>query len=143
MINVDKTKVVKFGKNRDSNDILCHDLNLIWTNNFTSLDINYAVTDLDNIPSLNIEPMLLEIDNLIRIWQNGNLTLIGKVILIKSIFISKLIHILLYLPTPRRKLFTKIKEDLNISYGMENHQQFRKQIIKKTTAEGDLPYLYI
>ena len=40
-INVDKTKVVKSGKNRDSSNILCPDLNLIWTDKFTSLGINY------------------------------------------------------------------------------------------------------
>ena len=57
-INVDKTKVVKFGKNRDSSDILCTDLNLIWTDRFTSLGINYDATDLDKITELNIEPKI-------------------------------------------------------------------------------------
>ena len=86
-INVDKTKVVKFGKNRDSSDVLCQDLNLIWTNKFTSLGIKYDVNDLDNITKLNIEPKLSEIDTLIKIWRNRNLTLIGKVVLIKSLLI--------------------------------------------------------
>ena len=48
-INVDKTKVIKFGKDRDSSDVLCPDLNLIWTDKFTSLDIEYDTKDLDNI----------------------------------------------------------------------------------------------
>ena len=52
-INVDKTEVVKFGGDRDSSDILCPDLNLIWTNKFTSLGIEYDVSDLDNITQLN------------------------------------------------------------------------------------------
>ena len=33
-INVDKTKVVKFGHNRDSSDNICPDLKLIWTEQF-------------------------------------------------------------------------------------------------------------
>ena len=60
-INVDKTKVMKFGRNRDSSDILYQDLNLIWTNNFISLGISYDVTDLNNITCLNIQPKLMEI----------------------------------------------------------------------------------
>ena len=62
-LNVDKTKVVKFGGERDSSDIICSDLNLIWTNKFTSLGISYDVTDLDNVIKLNMEPKTLEIEN--------------------------------------------------------------------------------
>ena len=76
-INVDKTKVINFRNKGGSSDILCPDLNLIWTNKFTSLGINYDVTNLDNITELNIEPKLLEIEKLIKIWQNRNLTLIA------------------------------------------------------------------
>ena len=97
-INVDKTKVVKFGRDRDSSDILCPDLNLIWTKKFTSLGIEYDVSDLDNITQLNLDPKITEIDNLIKIWQIRNLTTIGKITVIKSLFISKFIHILLSLP---------------------------------------------
>ena len=74
-INVDKTKVVKFGKNRDSSDTLCPDLKLIWTDTFTSLGITYDMTDLENITNLNIEPKILEMNKQIRIWQTRNLTL--------------------------------------------------------------------
>ena len=70
-INEDKTKVIKFGKDRDSSDILCPDLNLIRTYKFTSLGINYKTKDLDNITSLNIEPKLLEIDKLIYYGKPG------------------------------------------------------------------------
>ena len=55
-INVDKTKVIKFWKDRDSSDVLWPDLNLIWTDKFTSLGIEYDTKDLENITFLNIEP---------------------------------------------------------------------------------------
>ena len=132
-INVDKTKVVKFVRNRDSSDILCQDLKLIWTYNFTSLGISYDVTDLNNITSINIEPKLLEIETLIRMWRNRNLTLIGKITLIKSLFISKFIHILLSLPTPSETLFNRI--DLLFESFLWNGKtpKFRKQILEKIT----------
>ena len=104
-VNVDKTKVVKFRKKRDSSENTCPDLELIWTEKFTSLGINYDVSDLENITDLDIEPKLIEIQKLIRIWQLRNLTLIGKITIIKSLLISKLIHILLSLPSPKENLF--------------------------------------
>ena len=139
-INVDKTKVVKFGNNRDSSDVLCPDLNLIWTSKFTSLGINYDVNDLDNITELNIEPKLSEIDKLIRIWQNRNLTLIGKIILIKSLLISKFIHILLSLPSPKEFLFIKIEQLFEKFLWNGKPPKFKKQIIQKQVIEGGLQY---
>ena len=139
-INVDKTKVVKFGKNRDSGDVLCPDLNLIWTTKFTSIGINYDVNDLDNITELNIEPKLSEIDKLIKIWQNKILTLIGKTMLIKSLLISKFIHILLSLPSPKENLFIKIEQLFEFFLWNGKPPKFRKQIIEKQVIEGGLQY---
>ena len=139
-INVDKTKVVKFGGDRDSSDNLCPDLNLIWTNNFTSLGINYDVTDLENITQLNIEPKLLDMERLIRIWQLRNLTLIGKIIIIKSLLVSKFIHILLSLPSPNECLFVKIESIFEKFLWNGGPPKFRKQILEHTVAEGALQY---
>ena len=139
-INVDKTKVVKFGKGRDSSDILCQDLNLIWTNKFTSLGINYDVMSLNNITESNIEPRLIEIEKLTRIWQNRNLTLIGKITLIKSLLISKFIHILLSLPSPKENLFIKIDQIFERFLWNGKPPKFRKQIIEKQIADGGLKY---
>ena len=124
-INVDKTKVVKFGKNRDSSDILCTDL--IWTNKFTSLGINYDVTDLDNITELNIKPKLIEIEKIIRIWQIKKLTLIEKSVIIKSLLISKFIHILLSLPSPKENVFNKIESLLETFLWNGKLPKFRQQ----------------
>ena len=139
-INVDKTKVVKFGRNRDSSDILCQDLKLIWTSSFTSLGISYDVTDLNSITFLNIEPKLQEIETLIRMWRNRNLTLIGKITLIKSLFISKFIHILLSLPTPSEILFNKIESLFESFLWNGKPHKFRKQILERITDEGGLHY---
>ena len=139
-INVDKTKVVKFGADRDSRDILCPDLNLIWTDTFTSLGIDYDVNHLDKITELNIEPKISEIDKLIGIWQSRNLTLIGKITLIKSLFISKFIHILLSLPSPQDNLFDKI-DSLFIKFLWNGKPaKFSKKILEKQIADGGLQY---
>ena len=139
-INVDKTKVVKFGGDRDSSDILCPDLNLIWTKKFTSLGIEYDVSDLDNITQLNLDPKITEIDNLIKIWQIRNLTTIGKITVIKSLFISKFIHILLSLPSPTDSTFEKIESIFQKFLWKGKTPKFRSQILEKQVLEGGLQY---
>ena len=139
-INVDKTKVVKFGRDRDSSDILCPDLNLIWTKKFTSLGIEYDVSDLDNITQLNLDPKITEIDNLIKIWQIRNLTTIGKITVIKSLFISKFIHILLSLPSPTESTFEKIEAIFQKFLWKGKTPKFRSQILEKQVLEGGLQY---
>ena len=139
-INVDKTKVVKFGRDRDSRDILCPDLRLIWTNRFTSLGIEYDVSDLDNITKLNLDPKIIEIDNLTKIWQNRNLTSIGKITIIKSLFISKIIHILLSLPSPKDSLFDKIESIFQNFLWKGKPPKFRNKMLEKQVSEGGLQY---
>ena len=139
-INVDKTKVIKFEADRDSRNILCPDLKLIWTNKFTSLGIYYNIDQLENITELNIEPKITEIEKLIRIWQSRNLTLVGKITLIKSIFISKFIHILLSLPSPRECLFIKI-DSLFVKFLWNGKPpKFSKKILEKQIIDGGLQY---
>ena len=42
-INVEKTKAIKFGVSWDSSMTLCDDLDLIWTQEFTSLVKDYNI----------------------------------------------------------------------------------------------------
>ena len=53
-INVEKTKVVKIGAWRDSRTIFCRDLELLWTNKFTSLGIQFDVNNMADITNMNI-----------------------------------------------------------------------------------------
>ena len=73
-------------------------------------------------------------------WRNRNLTLIGKITLIKSLFISKFIHILLSLPTPSETLFNKIETLFENFLWNGKPPKFRKQILERITEEGGLHY---
>ena len=93
-INLEKTKAIKFGVSRDSRMTLCDDLDLIWTQEFTSLGIDYNIKQLSRITGLNLEHKILEMKKLNLVWKCRNLTLVGKITIIKTLMISKIIHIL-------------------------------------------------
>ena len=77
-INVEKTKAIKFGVTRDSRMTLCDDLELIWTHEFTSLGIVYNTRALSTITESKLSTL----------WRGRNLTLIGKITIIKTLMIS-------------------------------------------------------
>ena len=89
---------------------LCEDLNLIWTQEFTSLGIDYNIKQLNRITDLNLEGKILDMGKLISIWKIRNLTLVGKITIIKTLLISKITHILLSLPKPSEEYFDRIEK---------------------------------
>ena len=108
-VNKEKTKVAKLGVWRDSGTTLCNGLYLDWTQKFTSLGINYDVNNLDKITDLNIESKIGEIQRLITLWNARNLTPYGKIIVIKSLLISKITHVLLSIPSPSLERLSRLE----------------------------------
>ena len=108
-VNTEKTKVIKIGAARDNRINLCTDLNLIWTDKFTSLGITYNINEMEHITEQNLEIKEKEIEKLIHVWSGRNITPLGKITIIKSLLISKITHILLSLPSPKIGTFKKIR----------------------------------
>ena len=61
------------------------------------LGIQYNIEYMTN---LKIEKKLVDVRKLIQIWKPGALTIFGKLTLMRSVFISKFTHIMLFLPIP-------------------------------------------
>ena len=139
-INVEKTKAIKFGVSRDSRMTLCDDLDLVWTQEFTSLGIDYNIKYLNRITDLNLEGKLKEMEKLISVWKIRNLTLIGKITIIKTLLISKIIHILLSLPRPSEEFFVKI-EKVFLNFLWQNKPpKFKLSNLEKLIACGGLQF---
>ena len=128
-VNKEKTKVVKLW-----GIIFCEDLNLDWTQEFTSLGITYTIKEFNNITELNIETKIGEIQKLIGLWKARNLTPYGKIMIIKSLLISKNLHILLSLPSPAIELINKMEKmfkntTVSVLHGGFIFITFRYQVI--------------
>ena len=99
-INKEKNKVVKLGATRGSSIPWQGKFGFNWADDFEILRIQYNMKRLHEITDLNIQRKMGEIQKLIRIWSTRNLIPYGKVIIIKSLLISKVTHMLLSLPSP-------------------------------------------
>ena len=56
----------------------------------------------------NFPHLFSKMENIIKIWQQRNLTLIGKVLRVKSLLISQLVYKLSILQTPHNNYLDKV-----------------------------------
>ena len=136
-INKDKTKVAKIGGWGDNRTNLCDDLLLDWTQEFTALGIFYNVNNMEQITELNIENKIIEIQKLIYLWNARNLTPYGKIIIIKSLLISKITHVLLSLPSPNQTIIRLENMFKNFLWG-KKPPKFRKNILENLNNLGGM-----
>ena len=139
-INVEKTKAVKFGVIGDSRMTLCTDLKLIWTQEFTSLGIEYNMNALQQITELNLDLKIIEMERLSSIWRGRNLTLVGKITIIKTLMISKVIHILLSLPKPSDEYFDRKEKVFTKFLWQDKPPKFKLSTLENLTVNGGLQF---
>ena len=95
-INMNKCKAVWIGKARFSKNQLCKNLNLIWTDKFHLLGIDFD-SDLAHMDT-NFETKIKEIEKLFKCWIYRHLTPLGRITIIKSMALSKLSHVAMVCP---------------------------------------------
>ena len=108
-INISKTQITWIGSKKNIlMKRLCADLNLNWTTRFVLLGITNDV-DLTKITTLNYDKKLVKIKSIIEQWSKRNLTLIGKLCIIKTLLISQLNHLFISLPNPPENTLKSLK----------------------------------
>ena len=70
---------------------------LEWSTTFIALGIHFDVDRMKDITEINIQLKLQAMKNITKTWKGRSLTLYGKVAVIKSLVMSKSIHLLLAL----------------------------------------------
>ena len=87
---------------------LCKNTTLSWgQTEFKLLGITFS-TNLDDIPTKNYEPLLQRVSKVINSWKKRILSPIGKIIVLKTIILSKFVHLFQSLPPPPDNLVKQI-----------------------------------
>ena len=109
-MNLSKTKAIWIGSKRFSREKICHEVELDWVQTFTALGIKYDVTNLCGITDLNCATKMAEVEKILLNWSRTNTTLAGRVLVIKSLALSKLVHFFIALPTPPKEFMRNINK---------------------------------
>ena len=137
-VNKEKTKVAKIGTWGDDRTTLCNDLKLEWTQEFTSLGILYNLNEFDRITDINVQLKMTEIEKSINLWNARNLTPYGKIVVIKSLLVSKIIHVLLSLPSPNSDTLERLELVFREFIWNKKTPKFRGEILETLPNLGGL-----
>ena len=96
-INVEKTKCLKIGQNIETPFL--NDIGLSVVNELKVLGIIYS-SSTNDIVARNMQAILPRVSQEITQWKRRNLTLIGKITVVKAMLISKMVHVFSTLPNP-------------------------------------------
>jgi hypothetical protein len=101
-VNVDKSIAVWIGKRVNTYDTVSNRVRLKWADSFILLGIHYDV-NLKSMIEHNYRLALGKMENVLQFYRSVSLSMIGKVTVIKSLVIPKLVHVLQVLPLPDKK----------------------------------------
>ena len=97
-MNPSKTRAIWIGSKKYSDHILCPNYNLLWSHsNFKLLGIEFSL-DLDSMVKINYAKKIKEVSAILKSWQHRKLSLMGKITVIKTLALPKLVHLLTALP---------------------------------------------
>ena len=117
-MNVEKTKAIWIGSLFNSTTRLCLNLRLDWTQGpFKILGVTFS-TEIYNIWDFNYNEIIKKVEGVCKQWSKRKLTLMGRITIIISLALGKLIHQLLALPNPPDNLLENIEKLFYIFYGM-------------------------
>ena len=88
-INLDKSQAIWLGSLKRSS--ICNDLNLNWVKQIKLLGGAFSV-NLDNIIELNFGTKILEMEKLFNLSKQFNLSIVGKVTVIKTLVLPKIVY---------------------------------------------------
>lgn len=101
-VNIDKTNAVWIGGNKGRQKGLGDHINVNWAgpqDSFRVLGIDFS-TNLDTMVTMNYNRVLDSTRSLIDQWSKRNLTVLGRVTIVKSLILSKFTFLILSLPNP-------------------------------------------
>ena len=109
-MNFDKTKAIWFGCEQPNNTVYLPHLNFEWNpKTFNILGITFTV-DLKDITDNNILNKINSINIELNQWSKRDLTPFGKITVIKLLCLSKIVHILISLPSPSPKILNELNK---------------------------------
>lgn len=142
-INVDKTKAIWIGSMSRSNNKLCKEYKLDWDQGpFRILGVTFTPEVFD-IWDHNSTDIIKKIEHTLKNWSKRRLTLPGKITVIKSIALSKFVHLFLSLPNPPGDLLKTLNKLFYSFLWNSGPDRIKRSFIIKDLSKGGLRMIHI
>ena len=130
-VNKDKTQMLRIGKGATSDKILCKDLGLKWVTRLKVLGVNLSAAPHEMME--NLDEKISEIESLLNNFTYRNITVYGRIRVVKAIALSKVTHLIQIIPNPPPTQILKLQRIINKFIWTGPGQ--KKVVIKKEAAE--------
>ena len=146
-INIDKTCCIPLGKARNDTNLLSHIKsrygNSVVVNDFTALGIKFNNYDnLRDIADNNYVDKLDKAKSRAKFWKNRDLSVYGRITLIKSLLMAQFVYLSASLPRPSTKIVNNITKFMfNFLWG-GNCDKIKRNIVVQERADGGLGMIY-
>ena len=130
-VNKDKTQMLRIGKGAASDPVLCNDLELKWVTRLKILGIHLSATPSEI--NKNFEDKIEEIESLLNRWTFRNMTVYGRIRVVKSLALSKITHLVQIIPNPPAPMILHLQRIIN-NFVWKGSKQ-KKVVINKDKAE--------
>ena len=143
IINNDKTQIMWIGSRKNCNTKYMRDRNYTWDPGIIRiLGINFS-TNLDSIFEINYKNKLSQIEQLFTVWRKRNLTPFGKITIIKTLAIPKLLYLFINLPDPPENYIKRLEDMVYRFLWDSKPSKVSRQIIEQNKEDGGLDMIHI
>ena len=109
-INYDKSSIFPLGPFKDSPPLFVNNHYLNLTNGPVTLLGIIIDRPKDNFFKINFLPKLSRLKNLLNLWSTRDLTIIGKITILKTLAISQFVYLFQVLPNPPTYFIKEVKK---------------------------------
>ena len=142
-INLTKSHVIWIGSKAFSQDkyLICERLSWNKTK-FELLGIQFDI-NIENMINVNFSKKYKDIEQTIRKWKQRFITPIGKITIIKSLLLPKLVHLFQSLPHPSEQFYTHLNTLLYNFIWDGPIDRIKREILIKQYSEGGLKMIHV
>ena len=139
-VNEEKTNVVYIGSlaNQMPNpNITQKKLKWVKDGKFKALGVNFS-TQLVEMEELNYDMVMETVSNLSHHWSKRNLTVLGRITVVKSLLIPKFNHLILSIPTPSRTFLKRLQKMIYDFVWKNKKDKISRDQLSNDYADGGL-----
>lgn len=131
-VNLSKTEAIWIGRDKFNRE---GSLPIKWSNYFKTLGMKFDIhTDVRNE---NLDNCIEKMENVLKIWQGRQLSLIGKIVILKSLAISKLIYVVSSEHVPTNYI-TKIQDIIQKFLWSNGPSKIKLKVLQQPVKDGGL-----
>lgn len=137
-LNVEKTNAIWLGNKRNSITKYMQHLSIIWNpDTFKILGVLFN-NDLYKLTEINTKEKIDEVKLLYLTWLKRQITPLGRIAILKSLILSKLVHLWMFLPNPPIEEINMIQKSIYEFIWNYKNDRISRKISNKNMLQGGL-----